>query len=194
MFTGRGSPVIIVLNGAFGVGKTTAARLLVRRLTGAVLYDPERVGSVARALSRPFERTDDYQDLRLWQPAVVLGARVLRVARRCTLVLPITLYRPSGYRKLIAHLRVVDPDIQPFRLSASPDVLRRRILSDEADLRARGWRLAHLNACVVAMRDPALGVAIDTDGQTPAQVVDAIMGHIAATRPASSSARASNTD
>jgi hypothetical protein len=43
--------VIILVNGPFGVGKTTVARVLADRL-GAAIYDPERIG-FARILSSP---------------------------------------------------------------------------------------------------------------------------------------------
>ena len=36
--------MIILINGPFGIGKTTTARLLVRRLPGAVVYNPEHTG------------------------------------------------------------------------------------------------------------------------------------------------------
>ena len=38
--------VILFLNGPFGIGKTTTAHLLVERLPGALLYDPELVEPV----------------------------------------------------------------------------------------------------------------------------------------------------
>lgn len=36
--------MIIFINGALGVGKTTVAELLVSRLSNSLLYDPEEVG------------------------------------------------------------------------------------------------------------------------------------------------------
>jgi len=44
--------VVILLNGAFGVGKTTVARRLVERLPAGAFYDPERIGFVLRRLPR----------------------------------------------------------------------------------------------------------------------------------------------
>jgi hypothetical protein len=60
--------VIVSLNGPFGVGKTTVARLLVERMPGARIVDPERLGWVMR---RTLWRTVDYQDVALWRRVTV---------------------------------------------------------------------------------------------------------------------------
>jgi deoxyadenosine/deoxycytidine kinase len=36
--------MIVVINGSFGVGKTTVAKLLRKAFPGSVVYDPERTG------------------------------------------------------------------------------------------------------------------------------------------------------
>lgn len=56
---------MIFINGTFGVGKTTVARLLAQRLPRSMIYDPELLGVVLQRLSRPFKRIDDFQDLRV---------------------------------------------------------------------------------------------------------------------------------
>ena len=58
--------MILIINGAFGVGKTTVAALLHRALPGSMIYDPERVGSVLMRLPSWIHLrgrgTDDFQD------------------------------------------------------------------------------------------------------------------------------------
>ena len=58
----------VLLNGAFGVGKTTVARRLVRLLSGSLLFDPEVIGFALRRLPSflPLRGrgTSDYQDPR----------------------------------------------------------------------------------------------------------------------------------
>ena len=41
--------MIIMVNGAFGAGKTSVANELLRRLDGAMLFDPEEVGFMLTA-------------------------------------------------------------------------------------------------------------------------------------------------
>jgi hypothetical protein len=42
--------MIVMLNGSFGIGKTTVAKLLRNSLPGSVMYDPEWAGSVLMRL------------------------------------------------------------------------------------------------------------------------------------------------
>ena len=63
------------LNGAFGIGKTTVARALVKRLPRAVLFDPEPIG----VLLQRFRRVDDFQDLRAWRRLTIFGIRIARM-------------------------------------------------------------------------------------------------------------------
>lgn len=163
--------MIVLVNGPFGVGKTTTARLLVARIPGALLYDPERVGAGLRMVIPPFARKPDFQDHRVWRLLFVWVAWLLRTTTRRPLVIPMSLWRRDYFDPISRGLRRVDPDLACFRLTASPEVLRARILaSDEAI----GWRLAHLESGIAAMRDPAFGPEVLTDGRTPGEVAEAV--------------------
>ncbi len=62
--------MIVMLNGSFGVGKTTVAKLLCQALPGSAIYDPEWVGYILKRLPKGMplkgSGTDDYQDID-WQ-------------------------------------------------------------------------------------------------------------------------------
>jgi hypothetical protein len=70
--------MVILINGSFGIGKTTVARLLARRLPRSLVFDPERLGFVLQRarwlLGTPVE---DFQDLRSWRRLVILSVRAL---------------------------------------------------------------------------------------------------------------------
>ena len=55
--------VIIWLNGPFGIGKSTTAQALLRRLPQAVLFDPEPFGAALRSTVANIETAADFQDL-----------------------------------------------------------------------------------------------------------------------------------
>jgi deoxyadenosine/deoxycytidine kinase len=40
--------MIIMLNGAFGIGKTSVANCLVKNIKNSMIYDPEEVGLLLR--------------------------------------------------------------------------------------------------------------------------------------------------
>jgi AAA domain len=168
--------VILHLNGAFGVGKTTVARLLVRRLPHASLYDPELVGTLVRALGR---NHDDYQDDPVWRRLVVAVAGVLHAEVSMRLVVPMTLWRPEYHAEIVGGLRAVDSDVRLFRLAVSEDVLRARIHARPDADGPHEWCLRHVASGVAAMRDERFGREIRTDGRTPDEIADEIAALVA---------------
>ena len=167
--------MIVHLNGAFGVGKTTVARLLVRRLPHACLYDPEQVGTLVRSLGRSYE---DYQDDPVWRRLVVAVAGALHSDVSARLVVPMTLWRTEYHAEIVGGLRSVDPDVRLFRLAASEDVLRARILTRRDADGPHEWCLRHVASGVAAMRDERFGSQIPTDGRTPDEIADEIAARV----------------
>jgi predicted kinase len=170
--------MILFINGPFGVGKTTVARILVEKTPDAMLYDPEVIGSVLQRILRPFKKVDDFQDYALWRRLVVVAARLLRTTSARTLVIPMTVWRRDYFDPIVAGLRRVDPELWCFRLTASERELTRRISSDAEDAGAYGWRTSHVEVCLGASRDPAFGVEVPTDGLTSAEVAGRILGSV----------------
>jgi hypothetical protein len=92
--------VLIWLNEPFGVGKTSAAEALVKRLPAALLYDPELVGTMLRRMIGDVDPVSDFQDLAAWRGLVPEAARLLRDLYRCTLVMPMTVWRRDYFDEL----------------------------------------------------------------------------------------------
>ena len=174
-------PMMILLNGPFGVGKTTTARLLAERLPGARVYDPERVGAVVRTLVRPFRPVPDYQDLLLWQRLAPTGARVF-AALSGPLVIPMTLWRRDYCERFVARLRQEERHLLHVQMVASEDALRRRILARPDAEGSHAWCLAHLETGLAMAGDPAFGTPVETDGRAPVEVADAILALLEARR------------
>ena len=111
---------VVLINGAFGVGKSTVAHALHRRVKGSRLYDPERIGYVLRRLPHWFPgsaaKLDDYRTSRAWRALNLFAMRL--------------------------HARVARPLIVPMALDLELlDVLRRALI-------AGGCRVVHV--CLVA--------------------------------------------
>ena len=88
--------MILLVNGAFGIGKTSVARVLVARLPRAVLYDPEPVGIALQRIARLFGRNvEDFQDLRPWRRLTIAALRVVRLCFR-NVVVPMA-FSNAGY-------------------------------------------------------------------------------------------------
>jgi hypothetical protein len=165
--------MIVLLNGPFGVGKTTTAGLLARRIPRAVVYDPEKIGFVFRRAVRPVYRVADYQDLRLWRRLTIWGGWLLRRGLRRQLIVPMAVLRADYFSELTAGLRKADPDLRCVRLTVREEPLRRRILA-RRDRGAAAWRLARMASGLVLAADDTFGVAVSTDNRTTAEVADAV--------------------
>ena len=63
--------MIVMINGSFGVGKTTTAKLLRNVLPGSAIYDPEWAGSALMRLPKWINLrgsgTNDFQDIDVWR-------------------------------------------------------------------------------------------------------------------------------
>jgi predicted kinase len=169
--------LVILLNGAFGVGKTTVARRLVARLPGSALYDPERIGYVLRRLPGfvPLRGrgTDDFQDLDLWRRLTVSFGR-LGLRLRPTLVVPMAFSNRAHLDEIRAGLAAVDARVLHFCLTA-------RLAVVEARLRERGaapWCFRRAAECCEAHADPFFAEQVATDDRTPDEVADRIAARI----------------
>ena len=75
--------MIVMINGAFGSGKTSAAKMLQPLINNSMIYDPEEIGYMIRKLipeecREENERTDDFQDIELWRVLTVKTAVEVR--------------------------------------------------------------------------------------------------------------------
>ena len=156
--------MILLINGPFGVGKTTVARLLIRRLPRSTLFDPEWVGLGLRFLG---STTADFQDDPRWVRHVVRGARLLSALGR-DLVVPITLWRAETYSAIVDGL---SPALS-LCLTASEPILSARIA--RGDPKPAAWRQAHLPQCLTAFTDDRLGRRLATDRLSADQLADRI--------------------
>lgn len=72
-----------MINGAFGVGKTSVAAELLETMDNTMLFDQEEVGFMLRHLipdniKKVNERTDNFQDLEMWRSLTVQVAEQLK--------------------------------------------------------------------------------------------------------------------
>ena len=88
-------PTIVMINGAFGVGKTTVANGLLAQIPDSMLYDPEEVGQMLRKIGGGIRSADekigDFQDDPLWPALTVEVAKRLFNEYKRPLIIPMTL-------------------------------------------------------------------------------------------------------
>jgi|GEM_PF-2678178 len=153
--------MFVLLNGSFGIGKTTVAAALVTRLEDAAIYDPERVGYVLRRtpawLLGRAQQPSDYQDLPLWRTLIARGAR--HSHRRVTTVIVPMAFTNLLYFESLATSLARDGEVLRFCLVAPLELvlerLARRAASEQRLLTE--FEARRSAECVRAHRDPAYG-------------------------------------
>jgi hypothetical protein len=143
-----------------------------------MLYDPELVGAALRRIVGRIDPADDYQDLPPWLPLVAETARLLRLAYRPTLVVPMTVWRQERADAFAEGLRRADPALRRFRLTAPADVLRARIEARAEGEGTQRWCRRHFEAGLALMADPAFGEEVATADRSPDEVAEEIAARL----------------
>jgi hypothetical protein len=172
--------MIIMINGSFGVGKSTTAAALVQRLPDAMLFDPEAVGQLARYITRdvrpPSEDTDDFQDIAIWPPLVVATAQQLLHHYRRMVIVPMTLARRPSFDAIRGGFAALGP-VQHFCLVAPLKIVQQRLLA-RGDAGPGSWPWRKAAECVPLLHDSYFAEHIDTEQRTVDDVVNSMLARI----------------
>lgn len=169
---------IALINGPFGIGKSTAANLVVERLPASMLFDPEIIGAFLHRLVGPEVLSGDYQDLPLWRHLAVDVAHRLHTDCDRDLIVPMCLWRYEYFKEITDGFRESGSTVMCFRLTSRPATLQSRILGRRNEDGGHAWCLDHMESGLAAANDPRFGIEIDTEGRTAIEVAEAIVAHI----------------
>ncbi len=171
--------MIIMINGPFGVGKTTVAELLHQKLKNSMIYDPEEVGFMLRNIitdevKLPKEKTDDFQDLILWKELTVTVAEKLVNTYHKTLIVPMTICNHECFSHIKSGFESIDETFH-FCLLASEETVHER-LSKRGD-EAGSWAFQQTERCLNAYNADLseFEKVIYTDELTENEVCEAIL-------------------
>ena len=162
--------MIIIINGALGVGKSSVAEELHWKFEKSVHLDGDHIGAV-----HPFEIYDETRTLHLHRTLELL-VRFHREGGYPDFVINYIFENAAQLRQLEDLLRPLDPDLRSFRLICDP-------AEHEARVRRRGrnsldWELKrHVELTRIqdeAARTGFIGKPIDTTGLTAAEVAEII--------------------
>jgi predicted kinase len=167
--------VIIWINGPFGVGKTTTAGLLAKRLDDAKIFDPEYVGyMLMRFVETP---TGDFQDLPLWRRLVVETMTGLAREYPYTWIAPMSLINGAYRAEILGGIRAAGVDLLEVVLVLPEAQLRARIDADQVEINARQWRQDHV-AQALATFGSLTGACFIDASQAPESIVEAALARI----------------
>lgn len=168
--------MIVWLNGTYGAGKTTTARVLQHALP-ARLFDTEHIGHLLRGIIGDLPHTD-FKDWTPWRGLTVETARQVLDYTGGTLVIPQTVLQHHYWTELIDGFTKHDIPVHPYTLHTDRDTLTRRIHADTDEPTAAEWRLHHLDPYEHATWLAEETTLIDTTHLTPAQTAAAIQDHL----------------
>ncbi|MFC6332988.1 AAA family ATPase [Paenibacillus septentrionalis] len=174
--------MIIMINGAFGAGKTSAAYMLHQMLDNSLVFDPEEIGDMLRKIVPEHirdekERTDDFQDMELWRILTVDTARELIGKYNKDLIIPMTIYKTDNFEYILNGLKSIDPALHHFCLLASESTIKQRLQKrgDALD----GWTYQQTLKCTQALTDSRFEQFIETDNISIDDVVNTITEKLA---------------
>jgi predicted kinase len=168
--------MIVWLNGNFGAGKTTTARLLQDALP-ARLFDSEHIGYLLRPIIGDVP-CRDFKEWAPWRGLTVETARQVLDFVGGTLVIPQSVLQRDYWTELMDGFTKAAIPVHAFTLHADRDTFTARVCADTAEPAAKQWRLDHRDAYETALQD-WMGEAthvIDTTHRTP----EATAAHITA--------------
>lgn len=158
--------MFVLINGAFGVGKSTVARELRSLVPGSVIFDPEWIGFALQRLRG--RRISDFQDLASWRRLTVRGARCVG-AVRTHVIIPMAFSNSDYLEEVRAGLAESGRPVHHFCLVAPIDVVRERLASRGEPLGDPKWSWVHRRAaeCCEAHRSFAFAAHVPADKQPP---------------------------
>lgn len=173
--------MIILINGAFGVGKTTIATELLNQIPNSMLFDPEEVGYMLRSIltedvKKEDEKTGDFQDFHLWKQLVVEVAKRLKQEYNRTLIVPMTIYKRCYAEYIEDGLKAIDSETYHFCLIAEKETIHKRLLERGEEL--GNWCFQQTDKCLSGFSDPFYKNKILTDCVPIRHVVDKIINRI----------------
>jgi len=173
--------MVVFINGSFGIGKTTVARLLAAQLPRGFVFDPEPMGIVLMhfaALARA--RQDDFQNIVAWR---WLGARAIRVAHglRSTVVVPMAFSNLAYLDEFLSYLRERGIPTLHFCLTAPHSVVLERLHARQRK-GPTAWQLRRSIECCAAHRAREFAEHVPTADRAAHEVANDIAAGIRSAR------------
>jgi adenylate kinase family enzyme len=166
--------MIIMINGAFGVGKTTVANKLLESIDNSMLYDPEEVGYMLRNIitdevKKAEEKTDNFQDFELWKVLTVKVARLLKEKYQKKMIVPMTIINKEYFTYILNGFKEIDEQTYHFCLIAKEETIYERLLG-RGEVEGN-WCFQQTKKCVEAYQDECFEEYIFTDSLGIDQIV-----------------------
>ena len=141
--------MIIWINGAFGVGKSSIAEELNHKIDASFVYDPEQVGYFLwDNFPDEMRRTGNFQHIPIWREFNYKILKYVNDSYDGTIIVPMTIYIKQYYDEIIGNLIKNNVLIRHFILSATKATILERLIKRGED--NENWAMQHVDACIKA--------------------------------------------
>jgi hypothetical protein len=162
--------LILLLNGAFGIGKSTVARAFLAQVPNGILFDPEIIGIALQQLTRlSGHGVEDFQDLRLWRSLTVAGLKLARWKSSC-IVVPMAISNPAYLAELQLGIRRFEPRCCHTCLVAPKSIVHDRLRERGADPIRNSWEFRRASECCEAHASDTFAQHIDVASRNPDEI------------------------
>ena len=166
--------MIYWINGAYGVGKSTVAECLKKKLNKAHIFDAEEVGNAIRD-NYPEESKHSviFEDYPLWRETNYKLLLDISSKYDGDIIVPMTLIREESYIDIIKKLQDNGISVKYTFLDGDYQTIRDRIISrgEKEDC----WCMQNINTCLEIQNNENHAIHINSINQTPEQIVKMIL-------------------
>jgi len=167
--------MILWINGAFGVGKTTTAYELNRRLKNSFVYDPESAGYFIRRNTNDLFSVSDFQDIPIWREINYKLLAMIAKKYDGTIIVPMTLANPMYYHEIIEKLILEGVKVEHYILYAKHDIVERRLKKRMLPfIGNEDFALSAIDRCIDFFDNHVTDVKINTENMSVDHVVEKI--------------------
>lgn len=170
--------MIIFINGAFGVGKSSVAEILVDKIPNSLIFDAEEVGYMLRKIYKPIDNPEDFQDLIAWRELTVKTAQALKKQYNRNLVMPMCIWNKKYFDEIIPNLKKIDPHFYHFCLIANKETILSRLKGRNDSTESINWATKRIKKCIDAYKSEKFDKKISTEEKTVNEIVDEILMYI----------------
>ncbi|EOM77527.1 AAA family ATPase [Rhodococcus rhodnii] len=175
---------IVWINGPFGAGKTTVARIVHASVPGSVIVDPELLGGFLRDVLQGSKPVHDFQDWPAWRRLVAGALDAVAGETDAPIIVPQTVSSREYWHEIVENLNG-DRPVLPIVLRLTKNVHERRVLADRDEPGAARWRLAKFGRFVQQSWIGDEFEPLDCDDAAPDDIARIILSRLESAQPRS---------
>ena len=166
--------MLIWINGAFGVGKSSVAEALREKLGKAHVYDPEMTGYFLwEVFLDEMKRKGNFQHIPLWREFNYKILKHINDSYNGVVIAPMTIYVKQYYDEIVGNLINSGITVENFILSATKHTIIERL--KQRGEKESGWEAQHIDICISAFDSCIPGHKIDAENKSVEEIAAEIM-------------------